>query len=375
MWYKMVEIWFPYGETKVFASLDVIRIAFEQNLSEIKKIDDKKVLEELTSKLHQVRARRLCIYYCTTNHPKIADLLNELLNDFSSSGGEFEIYLIGPRGTRVRNSLERLKDHQDAIRQDHPELCKVCDNSMYIGYALPSFLFGISGIGEAFLGLENKSISQEAIDELSARENNDKLNTSLNLISSVEESLNDRNLLSVVFLPGAEGVADMRVGNLREAAIEASNVFKEMYGMRMSDVDGLVVSLGGAPYDYSMSESLDMMVSAVHANKSIEYGFIAEWGAGLGDEKITESFKKSLRELRAQVLNRFDWMDLIVYALRTGEFLRGSYILTSLPHTLVKHTIGCKQCETANKLIQRVLHSVGDGKVGIIKSLPNVYLR
>jgi len=370
----MVEIWFPYGETKVFASLDIFRVAFEQNLTEMKKMDEKKALEELMDKINQIKARRLCIYYCTTNHPKIAELLNEFLNEFSSSGGKFEIHLVGPRGIRIKNSLEIMNDHRAAIRQRNSEACEGYDIIIHIGCALPSFLFGISGIGESLLELEKEPISQEALDELLTKVNIERLKVSLDLISSVEESLGDKNLFSVVFLPGFEGVLDMKVGSLGETAREVSTTLKEMYGIQMPNVDGLIVSLGGAPYDYSMSDSLDTMTSVIQPSTNIEYGFIAEWKRGLGDEKIIGSFRKNLKELKLQVLNRFDWTDLIAYVLKAEELLKGTHILTALPHTLIKRTIGCRQCETANKLVQRVLHPVEDGKLGIIKSLPNVYL-
>ncbi|MEM2841829.1 MAG: hypothetical protein QW201_00785 [Thermoproteota archaeon] len=371
----MVEIWFPYGETKVFASLDMFRVAFEQNLPEMKKMDEKKTLEELMDKLNQIKARRICIYYCTTNHPKIAELLNEFLNEFSYSGGKFEIRLVGPKGIRIKNSLEIINGHQAAIRQRNSEVCEDYDVGIHIGCALPSHLFGISGIGESLLELKKEPISEEVLGEFLTEVENERLKVSLDLIYSVEESLVDKNLISVVFLPSFEGVSDMRIGSLGETASEVSTTLKEMYGIQMPYVDGLIVSLGGAPYDYSMSDSLDMMTSVIQPSKSVEYGFIAEWKRGLGDEKIISSFRKSLKELKLQVLNRFDWTDLIAYVLRTGELLKGTNVLTSLPHTLIKRTIGCRQCETANKLVQRVLHPAGDGKLGIIKSLPNAYLR
>lgn len=366
----MTEIWLPYGETKVFASLDIERIAFEQNLPEERRIEELKVMEGLMDKLSQYKTKELQIYYCTTNHPEIADFLGRFVTEFSSSSGKFEIRLIGPRGARIRRSLERLKRYRDFIRQADLKVHEERGASIYVGCVFPSFLFGVSGVGEAMLELEESPLSQETLEVLSRRDE-DKLKTSLDLISSMGELAGGEDLLSVLFLPGVSGVSDVRIGNLKEVAKEVSALLKEAYQQQVLEVDGLVISLGGAPYDYSMSDSLDMMASAVQPNRDIEYGFVAEWKMGLGDERLLESFMKSVRDLESRILNGFNWYDLMAYALKSGELLRGHHIVTTLPQTLLKRTIGCKQCETANKLIQRTLRSIGNGKMGIIKSIPS----
>ena len=137
----------------------------------------------------------------------------------------------------------------------------------------------------------------------------------------------------------------------------------------------LVGSLGGEPNDSVPSVGIPYLLSILSSWSSEVSGFVAMWDQALMDLPMFASSGLRHDEIRARLERRFDWHDLVLYAIRSARTDERIRLVTSMPPVLVAKTLGWKVQETGADLLRSMKRaSRGEFKLAVIRDVSMTFL-
>jgi len=138
----------------------------------------------------------------------------------------------------------------------------------------------------------------------------------------------------------------------------------------------LVGSLGGEPNDSVPSVGIPYLLSILSSWSSEISGFVAMWDQALMDLPMFASAGLRHDEIRARLESRFDWHDIILYAIRSARTDERIRLVTSMPPVLVAKTLGWKVQETGADLLRSMKRANrGEFKLAVVRDVSMAFPR